>query len=58
MLTSLDSFVASSLNLDQDISTGLEQKHTWSLQVAKTDPATECSSVSSVIITGTIDYLY
>lgn len=37
---------------NQDISTGLEWIRTWALQVAEADPDTECTSVSTAIITG------
>jgi len=44
--------VASSLiEGNQDISTGLEWIRTWALQVAEADPDTECTSVSTAIIT-------
>jgi hypothetical protein len=47
------SYVASSLiEGNRDISTGLEWIRTWALQVAEADPDTECTSVSTVIITG------
>lgn len=45
------SYVASSLiEGNQNISTGLEWIRTWALQVAEADPDTECTSVSTVII--------
>jgi len=47
------SYVASSLiEGNQDISTSLEWIRTFALQVAEADPDTECTSVSTVIITG------
>ena len=47
------SYVASSLiEGNKDISTGLEWIRTWALQVAESDPDTECMSVSTVIIAG------
>lgn len=51
------SYVASSLiEGNHDISTGLEWIRTFALQVAEADPDTECTSVSTVIITG-ISYI-
>ena len=60
------SYVASSLiEGNHDISTGLEWIRTFALQVAEADPDTECTSVSTVIITGisyispiSVSYLY
>ena len=60
------SYVASSLiEGNQDISTSLEWIRTFALQVAEADPDTECTSVSTVIITGlnyispiSVSYLY
>jgi hypothetical protein len=51
--------VASSLiEGNQDISTGLEWIRTWALQVAEADPDTECTSVSTAIITGRLYFFF
>lgn len=43
---------------NQDISTGLEWIRTWALQVAEADPDTECTSVSTAIITGRLYFFF